>query len=94
MSERNRNSKRESRELEASSTSVSPLKKKTKLDDSSADSHDVVLAIPSPSVASTQGRCSVTYDDDDKSSIIISDCFSSESNETVMNNPTSVVDLE
>ncbi|CAN7000482.1 unnamed protein product [Brassica rapa subsp. trilocularis] len=87
MSERNLNSKRESRELEASSTSVSPLQKKKKLD-------AVVLAIPSPSVASTQGRCSVTSDDDDKSSIVSSDCFSSESNETVRNNPTSGADLE
>ncbi|KAG5398291.1 hypothetical protein IGI04_020105 [Brassica rapa subsp. trilocularis] len=94
MSERNLNSKRESRELEASSTSVSPLQKKKKLDDSSSDSHAVVLAIPSPSVASSQGRCSVTSDDDDKSSIVSSDCFSSESNETVRNNPTSGVDLE
>uniref|UniRef100_M4E0U4 Uncharacterized protein n=1 Tax=Brassica campestris TaxID=3711 RepID=M4E0U4_BRACM len=87
MSERNLNSKRESRELEASSTSVSPLQKKKKLD-------AVVLAIPSPSVASTQGRCSVTSDDDDKSSIVSSDCFSSESNETVRNNPPSGADLE
>ncbi|KAF3612028.1 hypothetical protein DY000_02049935 [Brassica cretica] len=94
MSERNLNSKRESRELEASSTSVSPLQKKKKLDDSSADSHAVVLAIPSPSVASTQGRYSVTSDDDDKSSIVSSGCFSSESNETVRNNPSSGVDLE
>ncbi|KAL0707256.1 hypothetical protein Bca4012_073682 [Brassica carinata] len=94
MSERNLNSKRESRELQASSTSVSPLQKKKKLDDSSADSHAVVLAIPSPSVASTQGRYSVTSDDDDKSSIVSSGCFSSESNETVRNNPSSGVDLE
>ncbi|KAJ0264443.1 Cyclin-dependent kinase inhibitor 6 [Hirschfeldia incana] len=94
MSERNLNSKRESRELEASITSVSPLKKKTKLDDSSPDSHGVVLAIPSPSVASTQDRCSITSDDDDKSSGIVSGCFSSESNETVRNNPASVIDLE
>nr|VDC72172.1 unnamed protein product [Brassica rapa] len=94
MSERNLNSKRESRELEASSTSVSPLQKKKKLDDSSSDSHAVVLAIPSTSVASTQGRCSVTSDDDDKSSIVSSGCFSSESNETVRNNPTSGADLE
>ncbi|CAF2100382.1 hypothetical protein HID58_019181 [Brassica napus] len=94
MSERNLNSKRESRELEASSTSVSPLQKKKKLDDSSADSNAVVLAIPSPSVASSQGRCSVTSDDDDKSSIVSSGCFSSESNETVRNNPTSGADLE
>lgn len=98
MSERNRNSKRESRELEASITSVvTPLKKK-KLDDSSssADSRAVVLAIPSPPVASTQGRYSVTSEDDDKSSIISSGCFSGgESNETVRNNPSSgVVDLE
>ncbi|CAH8372834.1 unnamed protein product [Eruca vesicaria subsp. sativa] len=91
MSERNLNSKRESRDFEASSTivsvSVSPLKKKTKLDDSSAsDSHGVVLAVPSPYVASSA--------ESSRASIVSSDCFSSESNETVRNNPTSVVDLE
>ncbi|KAG2306220.1 hypothetical protein Bca52824_025968 [Brassica carinata] len=72
MSERNLNSKRESRELQASSTSVSPLQKKKKLDDSSADSHAVVLAILS----------------------FRSFNASSESNETVRNNPSSGVDLE
>ncbi|KAL0743232.1 hypothetical protein Bca4012_084745 [Brassica carinata] len=95
MSERNLNSKRESRELEASITSVSPRKnKKTKKldDDSSSDSHGVVLAVPSPSVASSAASSSQASDE--KSSSISSDCFSTESNETVRNNPTSGVDLE
>ncbi|KAG2271454.1 hypothetical protein Bca52824_066009 [Brassica carinata] len=79
----------------SSITSVSPRKnKKTKkLDDSSSsDSHVVVLAVPSPSIASSAASSSQASDE--KSSSISSDCFSTESNETVRNNPTSGVDLE
>ncbi|CAH8386698.1 unnamed protein product [Eruca vesicaria subsp. sativa] len=92
MSERYPNCKRE---LETSSESISPFKKK-KLDDYSlaADS------LPSPSVASSddssRGGCSVTLagEDDEKSSIIISGCFSTESNEIARESLTVALDLE
>ncbi|KAF8081768.1 hypothetical protein N665_0868s0022 [Sinapis alba] len=102
MSERDPNCKRDARDPEPSSASISPLKKKKKkLDDSLTDSHGVgvvVVAVSSPSTTSSadssQGGCSVTSageDDDDKSSII---CFSTESYEIARSSPAVAVDLQ
>ncbi|KAG2271457.1 hypothetical protein Bca52824_066012 [Brassica carinata] len=84
----------ENRESLKLQSQASPHGIKTKkLDDSSSsDSHVVVLAVPSPSIASSAASSSQASDE--KSSSISSDCFSTESNETVRNNPTSGVDLE
>ncbi|CAN8258809.1 unnamed protein product [Cochlearia groenlandica] len=90
MSER----KRDPRDFEASSTSLSPVKKK-KLDDSSTAYH---VAIPSSSFSSdsAQGGFSVksTGEDDERSSSTVSVCFNSESNGIAENIPAFVVDLE
>ncbi|ESQ47985.1 hypothetical protein EUTSA_v10021551mg [Eutrema salsugineum] len=101
MSERNPKCKRDAKELEASSESVSPLKKKKLDNSSSTDSRDVILPVPSSSsvalsTESAPGGCSVTsaVEDDDKSLSICSGCFNSESNQIAKKSPTCVVDLE
>ncbi|KAG7577822.1 Cyclin-dependent kinase inhibitor [Arabidopsis thaliana x Arabidopsis arenosa] len=91
-------------EEEASSTSVSPLNKKTKLNDSSdssPDSHDVIVfAASSSSIASSAAlasdECSVTTagEENDQSSSISSGCFTSESKRIAKNSSSFGVDLE
>ncbi|CAN8269033.1 unnamed protein product [Cochlearia groenlandica] len=101
MRESNQNRKRDTRDFEASSTSVvsSPLKKQKKKktknlydDYSSSDSH-----LSSSSSDSVPGGFSVTFageEDEDQSSSISSGCFVTESNEIAIKSPSSVVDLE
>ncbi|CAE5967805.1 unnamed protein product [Arabidopsis arenosa] len=90
-------------EEEASSTSVSPLNKKTKLNDSdsSPDSHDVIVfAASSSSIASSAAlasdECSVTTagEENDQCSSISSGFFTSESKEIAKNSSSFGVDLE
>ncbi|KAG7582513.1 Cyclin-dependent kinase inhibitor [Arabidopsis suecica] len=90
-------------EEEASSTSVSPLNKKTKLNesDSSPDSHDVIVfAASSSSIASSAAlasdECSVTTagEENDQCSSINSGFFTSESKRIAKNSSSFGVDLE